>query len=139
MIIFTDENMPPHLAPGFNILQQPESPKLGIPIEVVHCSDYSEYGEKDEDWIPKIGGLDACIITQDINITRRKHELALMKKHKVGIFFLKGKNKKSGMSVWEMVETLAKSWPLITQIAISENKPFGYEVLYKGKVKKVNL
>jgi len=62
-----------------------------------------------------------------------------MKKHNVGIFFLKGKNKKSGMSVWEMIETLAKSWPQITQIAVSENKPFGYEVLYKGKVKKVNL
>jgi len=109
MIIFTDENMPPHLAPGFNILQQPESLKSGIQIQVFHWPDYSEYGEKDEDWIPKVGELGACIITQDINITRRKHELALMKKHNVGIFFLKGKSRKKGMSVWEMVETLSKS------------------------------
>jgi hypothetical protein len=34
MIIFIDENMPPHLARGFDILQAPENIKLRVKIEV---------------------------------------------------------------------------------------------------------
>ncbi|WP_373496677.1 hypothetical protein [Aquiflexum sp.] len=139
MIIFTDENIPPHLAKGFDILQKPESLKSGNSIEVKHWPEYSAYSEKDEDWIPKVSALNACMLTQDINISRRKHELELFKKSKLGIFFLRGKNKKSGLSIWEMVEILAKTWPEITRIALTEKKPFGYEIKANGKFKKVSI
>ena len=129
--------MPPHLAPGFNIIQAPESDKTGIPILVRHLPEYFEYGIKDVDWIPKVGKLKACIITRDTNLSRRKHELELLRNHGIGIFFLKAKNKKSGFSIWEMVEMLAKSWQEITKIAVDEKRPFGYEVNFNGKLKKI--
>lgn len=139
MIIFTDENIPPYLAKGFDILQKAESLKSGVLIEVKHWPDYSAYSEKDEDWIPKVTDLNACMLTQDINISRRKHELDLFKKNNLGIFFLRGKSKKSGLSVWEMVELLAKTWPEITRIALNEKRPFGYEIKVGGKIKKVSI
>lgn len=74
----TDENIPPHLAKGFDMPQKPESLKSGIPIEVKHWADYAAYSEKDEDWIPKIASLNACLLTQDINISRGKHELEIL-------------------------------------------------------------
>ena len=104
MIIFTDENIPLHLAPGFQMIQGPESLKTGIPLEVKHLPNHFGYGTKDIDWIPEIGRLKACVITRDTNLSRRKHEIGLLEKHKLGVFFLRAKGKKSGLSVWQMVE-----------------------------------
>jgi len=109
MIIFTDENIPPHLAPGFQLIQGPESLKTGIPLEVIHLPDYFGYGTKDKDWIPEMGKLKACVITRDVHLNRRKHEIILLREHNLGIFFLMAKTKKSGLSVWQMVEMLARS------------------------------
>jgi len=137
MIIFTDENIPRHLAPGFQLIQGPESLKTGIPLEVKHLPDHFGYGSKDKDWIPEIGKLKACLITTDIHLNRRKHEISLLRDHKLGIFFLKSKTKKSGLQVWQMVEMLARSWPEISKIAVEEKRPFGYEVYLSGKLKKI--
>ncbi|AFL84874.1 hypothetical protein Belba_2311 [Belliella baltica DSM 15883] len=139
MKIFTDENIPPHLAIGFNILQAPESKKTGIPIEVIHWPEYSTYSEKDEEWMPKVAALKSCMITQDYQIAKRKHEIEIFRKCGLGIFFIKGKNKKLQLTIWEMVEVLAKVWPELTNIAVNEKKPFGYEILYNGKIRKVTL
>lgn len=137
MILFTDENIPPHLAPGFQLIQGPESMKTGIPLEVKHLPDHFGYGSKDVDWIPELGKLNACIITRDTKLSRRKHEIELLKSQKLGIFILKSKSKKTGLTVWEMVEMLSCSWPEITKLAVEEDRPFGYEVFKNGKVKKL--
>lgn len=39
MIIYLDENMPPHLARGFNILQYPEGLKSKRNIDVIFLPD----------------------------------------------------------------------------------------------------
>lgn len=137
MIIFTDENIPPHLAPGFDLIQKPESLKTGIPVEVMHLPVYFGYGTKDEDWIPELGKLKACVITRDIHLNRRKHEIELLKNHNLGVFFLKSQTKKSGLSVWQMVGMLAKSWPELVEFSVNEKRPFGYELYLNGKLKKL--
>lgn len=137
MIIYFDENLPPHLAEGFEIIQSPEGLKTNLNIEVKYLPDAFGFGSKDVDWIPKIGKEGSCVITQNINISRKKDELELYQKHKVGIFFLRGKSKKQGLSVWEMTEALAKNWREICQIATSYNKPFGYEFSLKRRIKKL--
>lgn len=137
MIIYLDENMPPHLSEGFQIIQSPEGLKTGLNIEVKFLPNVFGYSCKDVDWIPKVGKEGSCIITQDINISKRKDELHLFKNHKVGIFFLKGASKKKGLSVWDMTRALAKNWNEICKIATSEKKPFGYQFSLNRKMKKV--
>ncbi len=87
MIIYFDENMPLHLAQGFQILQAAEGLKTGYPLEVRYIPTEFERGVKDEIWIPQLGRENACVITQDVNISRRKQELALYRHHKIGAFF----------------------------------------------------
>jgi hypothetical protein len=137
MTIYIDENMPPHLAKGFDILQQPESIKTGVPIDIKYIPTVFGRGAADEDWIPKIGKEKGYVITQDINISRRKHQIELFQKHGVGMFFLKGTSKKQGLSVWQMVETLAKNWQVITHILQSQKPPFAYEISPKKTPKKL--
>lgn len=137
MIIYLDENMPPHLAEGFHILQFPEGFKTNHILEVKYIPTVFGTGAKDVDWIPEVGKEKACVITQDINIHRRKHELELFRKHKIGMFFLRGPNKKQGLSIWQMVEALAKNWPEISEKVHKEKRPFAYTFGLKGKL--VNL
>jgi hypothetical protein len=74
MIIYIDENMPPTLAEGLNILQEPENIRSGILVEVKSIKTVFGKGIKDEDWIPLAGKQEACIITQDYNIQRTRHQ-----------------------------------------------------------------
>ncbi len=50
MKIYLDENLPPMLAEGFNILQAPESKRLGLkePIEVLSIKKVFGENAKDE-------------------------------------------------------------------------------------------
>jgi len=54
--------------------------------------------------------------------------MELYKAHKLGMFFLRPKSKKQGMSIWDMVEALAKNWPTIIERMQNETRPFAYEV-----------
>lgn len=137
MIIYMDENMPRHLAEGFHILQFPEGFKTKQLIEVKYIPAVFGAGAKDIDWIPKVGNEKACVITQDISINRRKHELELYRKHKLGMFFLRGPSRKQGLSIWQMVEAMAKKWPAISQKVYEEERPFAYTFGLKGKLQKL--
>ncbi len=137
MIIYFDENMPKHLAHGFNTIQLPEGIKTGKHIKVRVLGEKFNFGSKDVEWIPLVGTEGSCVITQDINISRRKNELELYKKYGVGMFFLRGPSKKNGLSIWEMTQALAKNWPEICRIATNEKRPFGYIFKLNGKIKKL--
>lgn len=137
MIVYLDENMPRHLAEGFHTLQFPEGFKTKQLIEVKYIPTVYGWGAKDIDWIPEAGNENACVITQDISINRRKHEWDLYRKHKLGIFYLKGLSKKQGLSIWQMVEAMAQNWPAITQKVYEEKRPFAYTFGLKGKLQKL--
>lgn len=138
MIIYLDENMPAHLAKGFNILQLPENHKTGYNLEVRHLPADFEYGAEDIEWIPAAGKRKACIITQDINIQRRKHELELYREHKLGMFFLKGPSKKKGLKIWDMVTAMAKNWTEICKVIHEQKRPFAYEFGLNKKLKQLS-
>src|SRR5690606_11866108 len=102
MTVYLDENMPRHLAEGFNIIQNPENLKHGRqPIIVKYLSDVYGRGTDDIDWIPQVGKEKAFVITQDIHITKRKDEMEAYQNHGVGLFLLRGTSSKNTLSVWE--------------------------------------
>lgn len=129
MTIYIDENLPPQLAKGFNILQYPENIRLGVkdPISVDSIKDKFGAGTKDEDWIPEVGKEGGCIITQDFNIKRIRSQSELCKEYDLGMFYLRPSSK-TGFSYWEMVELLVKHWSAITKVAVNESRPFMYEI-----------
>ncbi len=127
MIIFIDENLPPHLARGLNILQKPENVKLNKNIEVKSIVDVFGRGSLDEEWIPLAGTSEACILTQDYNLRRIRHQKELCDKFKLGMFYLRPPSKK-GYTYWQIIGVLHKYWPEICKIALSQKRPFAYEI-----------
>lgn len=133
MIIYVDENMAPVLAKGFNLLQDPLNFQLGIkdPIEVKSIKEVFGEGTPDEDWIPIAGAEGACVLTQDYNINRIKHQRELCEKHGLGIFYFRPPSK-NGFSYWEMVKHLVKHWEEIIKTASKKSRPFSYRITSKS-------
>ena len=52
------------------------------------------------------------------------------------MFFLQGSSKKQGLSIWEMVQALARNWLEISRLAHEKEKPFTYRVTLSRGVKR---
>jgi hypothetical protein len=92
---------------------------------VLSLMDVFGKGAKDEDWIPKVGELDAVVITQDFNITRKQAQNELYRLNKVGSFIInppKGK----GYSYWQLVTILIVEWEKIKNETKNNPKPFAF-------------
>jgi hypothetical protein len=133
MIIYIDENMAPILAHGFNLLQSPLNNKFKLedPIEVKSIKEVFGEGAQDEDWIPIAGGERACIITQDYNIQRIRHQRDLCEKHGLGMFYFRPPSK-TGFTYWEMVKLLVNHWEEIIKTASKKSRPFSYKITSKS-------
>jgi hypothetical protein len=124
MIVYVDENMPPRLAEALNLLQQPLNTK-GIGVEVQSIVHAFGRGTKDEVWIPRAGQQGACILTQDFNIHRIRHQRALCEEHKLGMFFIQPPSK-SGLLYWDMVKLVIDRWEQLIKIVNREQPAFYY-------------
>lgn len=133
--IFIDENFPPQLARGLNILQHPLNMKETYEIEVLSIKDEFGIGTKDEDWIPLVGERNGFVITQDYQIQRTKHQRDLYEKHNVGIFFFSAP--KSGFPYWDMVKQFIEKWESIKTIIKRDKPPFAYRCSARKPFEKV--
>lgn len=136
MTIYIDENLPPLLARGFNILQKPENIKLREAIEVKSIKDEFGQGVKDEEWIPKAGESNACVITQDYNILRIDHQRELCIQYDLGMFYFRPPSK-NGFGYWEILKLFVKHWQDICKKATRENRPFAYKITSRGEMKEL--
>ncbi|MFW6046851.1 MAG: hypothetical protein ACOCP4_03565 [Candidatus Woesearchaeota archaeon] len=136
MIIYIDENMSPILARGFNLLQSPLNKRNKLDIEVRSIKDEFREGVPDEEWIPDAGKQQACIITQDYNIKRMKHQKALCEKYNLGMFYFRPPSKK-GFTYWDMVTLIVKHWQKIAKKASKEKKPFAYKITSRGEMQEL--
>lgn len=133
MIIYIDENIPPNFAKGFDLIQSTMNGRLSETIYVKSLKEVFYQGINDEEWIPLISKENSCIITTDINIHRKKHLNELYRNYNIGLFYLKPKSKKMGMSSWDMVNSLVKHWEEICKLSINEERPFLVEINFRNK------
>ncbi|TVQ09163.1 MAG: hypothetical protein EA364_14540 [Balneolaceae bacterium] len=133
MIIYVDENIPPVFAEGFQILQHPLLLKMNMSetVEVKSISNEFGRGAKDEDWIPKLGGTNACVITQDYDLRRIHHQRVLCEEHKLSMIYLRPPSK-NGFSYWAMVELLVKHWPELLRIIDRHERPFSFKIMSRS-------
>lgn len=134
--IYIDENLPPQLAQGLNILAQQQNKKNKVDLEVLSIQECFGRGASDEEWIPKVGSEHGIVITQDFRIQTQKHQKELYQKHGVGIFFFTSPSK-TGYSYWEMVKQLINRWEEVTQIVTKNKTPFAYKCSAKSKFEKL--
>ncbi len=127
MIIYIDENIPHQLAQAFDLLQQALNIRNRTDISICSISKEFGRGAKDEEWIPKVGKQKACVITQDFNIHRIRHQRELCEQYELGMFYFRPPSKK-GFPFWDFVKLMTKHWEEIVKVSHKKKKPFSYKI-----------
>ena len=110
MKFLIDENLPSKMAKSLSAIEQ----------DVSHVTDVLEAGATDVEVLEYAGNNDLFLITKDLRIRYRPNEKEAIKKHKVGVFLLGGKNRQ----FFETYQQLIRNWPRILECAESTNRPF---------------
>ena len=111
-----DANLPPGLVEALT--------NLGEPVE--HVSQIFAPATPDETWIRYAGERDWCIVSRDVNITRKPHEAVALREFGVGAFFLlPGKR---SPRLCQIIQTVIRHWPEIKRIARTERRPFQFQI-----------
>jgi hypothetical protein len=123
--VFIDENLPPQIARGLHILQQPQNDRDAIQFDIISIKDQFGQGAVDEEWIPNVGQVKGIVITQDLRIQSLKHQRELYMQNGVGILFFSPPSNK-GFAYWEMVKQVINRWEEIKTIIKRHKTPFAY-------------
>jgi hypothetical protein len=113
-----DENLGEPLARGMKAFGE----------DVVHLRDHFPKGTSDEVVLERLGKDGWFLITRDERIRRRPGELAALKEHSVGAFFLAGK----GLGRCALIRQLVRNWHRIKEHAHKRRPPFALRVPPRG-------
>lgn len=126
MTFFFDNNLGDYLVKGLR----------GFGEDVSHLIEHFPADTPDEEWLEFVGTEEMFLLTRDQKIRKRPMELAALKRHKVGAFFLGGK----AMGRWDQIKQIIRAWPRIKETANSTNRPFACRVNRSGsKIDKLPL
>ena len=119
MKCFFDENLGPQLAEGLKVFGE----------DVVHLTEVFPSGTPDVKWLPYVAKEGYTLFTVDKRIRRRPLERAIIKEHKIGVFFLGGKT----MGRWNYIRQIICNWHKIEAKANKETPPFAYQISPQGR------
>lgn len=126
MKFLLDENLSEKLAKALQALD----------ADVYHVIEFLGTGATDEEVLEHAGQNDLFIITRDERIRYKPNEKAAIKKHKIGVFLLAGKNKPG----WEINRQLIWNWEKILDCAQTTKKPFIRRIRSRGRrIEEVDL
>jgi len=97
MKFFIDNNLGKDIANGMK----------GFGENVMHLTDKFNQAEADAVWLPYVGENEMTLVTRDLKVRRRPYELSAIKRYKVGVFFLGGKN----LTRCELIQQIVRNWP----------------------------
>jgi len=118
MTFFIDENLSWQLAAGMK----------GFGESVISLREKFPRGTEDVDWLKFVGEEGMVLVTRDEKIRWRPAELAALREHRVGTFFLGGKN----LSRCELIQQLVRNWPRMKESANKTTPPYAFRVPRSG-------
>ena len=118
MRFFLDQNLGRPLAKGMSEFGE----------DVVHLTEYYDQDALDPDWLKDIGAKGWILVTRDERVRWNPAEIQAIREHKVGAFFLGGKNR----SRCQLIQQLVKAWPNLKETAAKTRRPFAYKVRASG-------
>jgi len=123
---FIDNNLSQQLANGMKA--------FGEPVE--HLKEKFPENTDDLVWLKYVGQQKIFLVTRDDRMRHNQMELQSLKKHKVGAFFLGGKN----LNRCRLIQQLVRNWPRMKDYAKKERRPFAFRVPPTGtKFMRISL
>jgi len=114
-----DENLSTKMARSLRDIDQ----------EVFHLTERLKAGSSDLEVLEYAGSNDFFLITKDNRIRYKPNEIAAIRRYKVGVFLLGGKN----IPFLETYQQLIRNWDRILECAANTNRPFVRRVPPTGR------
>ncbi len=119
MKFLIDENLSVKIARSLRDIDQ----------DVHHITEVLSEGAPDTEVLKFAGDNDFFLITKDNRIRYKPNERAALRKHKVGVFLLGGKN----VNFLETYQQLIRNWDKVLECASSTQRPFVRRIRPKGR------
>ena len=126
MRFFVDNNLSPQLAAGMK----------GFGEDVVHLTEVFPSEVKDTELLARVRSEGWYLVTRDDRIRHHPAESRALREHRVGAFFMGGKN----LRRFQLIQQLVRNWPRMKKLAAKTSRPFAFRVPPKGaKIKPISL
>jgi len=127
MILFFDRSVGTAIPKSLREYLKP--PGVSIEYHQLHF----DQAAPDDEWLPEIGKWDWLVIGQDHSYHQKSPELAAIKHHGIGAFYLWG----AEATRWETMRCFAKAYDKILEAATKNPRPFVFRVLKHGGLQEV--
>ena len=109
----------------------PEALRLvGIPVEVVFHDELFAQNTRDDEWLPKVGGLGWAVIGQDKSFHRNSTEKLAIIQYNVGVFYLWGAQAPD----WDQMRCFMRAYDNILRVLSSVAPPFLFRIDRSGRL-----
>lgn len=126
MKFFFDNNLSENLTKGMQAFGE----------DVVHLKEIFAEDALDTEWLKHIGENGLVLITRDERVRWNPAEIKALRNHKVGAFFLGGKN----LNRCKLIQQVVRNWPRIKEYARKGRPPYAFRVPPRGtKFTTINL
>ena len=105
---------------------------IGKPVKHVH--EILQPGTSDEVIFEKLKDLGWILVSQDKNISRKKHQKQAMLQAGIGAFIFTGRANKSND---DMLVMMVRSFPEFVELTARSGRPFIYGVPDKGRIRPI--
>ena len=103
---------------------------------VVHLQEHFPVDTEDVVWLKYVGRKGWVLITRDERIRRNPAELAALNEHRIGAFFLGGKN----LNRCRIIQQTVRNWPRIKEFADRLHAPYAFRIPPSGtKFTRISL
>jgi len=126
MRFFVDNNLSPQLAAGMK----------GFGEDVVHLTEVFSSEVEDTEFLARLGSEGWYLVTRDDRIRYRPAEFTAFLEHRIGAFFMGGKN----LRRCQLIQQFVRNWPRMKELARKTRRPFAFRAPPNGvKVKRLPL
>ena len=91
--------------------------------------------EKDDVWMPIVGGWDWIVIGHDSSHHLREAEISAIKQYNIGCFYLWASESKR----WDKMRCFARAYDKIVEAEKTTPRPFIYRVAKNGRLRSVAI
>lgn len=131
MKIYFDANYSKYIAKAIGFLEQ----TAGV-IQTFATDDELYEGASDAEVVNLVSENGGILFTKDIDFKKVQLIIDLMKRHKMGLFYLRTPKKEV---YWDTITILFKAYKDIREVILTKNIPYYYEIKPNGKIAKLSL
>ncbi len=93
-------------------------------------------GALDPDWIPEVAGRGLAVIGRDRRILTKPAEIALLRQHRLRVFWVAGKR---DLSNWDYLVWLVRRWNNIERVLQDRGQGPWFMAIYETKISELHV